>query len=54
MLWKVLDYISKMSNISTLQDKEYISEPWNFSWVIEDKLCASAWPQTRANVLFLQ
>ncbi|GLV39855.1 cell division cycle 14 [Carabus blaptoides fortunei] len=27
--------------------------PWNFSWVVESKLAALAWPQTSANVRFL-
>ncbi|KAK7871029.1 hypothetical protein R5R35_014093 [Gryllus longicercus] len=27
--------------------------PWNFSWVVEKKLAAMAWPQTPANLRFL-
>ncbi|XP_042203969.1 dual specificity protein phosphatase 23-like [Homarus americanus] len=33
---------------------EYISPPWNFSWVVKKEICASARPQTEANVAFLR
>ncbi|CAL4131762.1 unnamed protein product [Meganyctiphanes norvegica] len=30
------------------------SPPYNFSWVEPGRICASAWPQTLANVIFLK
>lgn len=32
---------------------ERISPPWNFSWVVPEKLAAMAWPQTEANLHYI-
>ncbi|XP_045625438.1 dual specificity protein phosphatase 23 [Procambarus clarkii] len=33
---------------------KYISPPWNFSWVVKEKICACAQPESKANVAFLR
>lgn len=32
---------------------EHINPPWNFSWVVSEKLAAMAWPQTEANLQYI-
>ncbi|XP_042893584.1 uncharacterized protein LOC122267608, partial [Penaeus japonicus] len=32
----------------------YSSPPWNFSWVVRGEVCASAWPESEANIAFLR
>ena len=35
-------------------DEEYVYPPWNFSWVVKNELAAMAWPQSVANLQFLE
>ncbi|KAJ9585803.1 hypothetical protein L9F63_002394 [Diploptera punctata] len=36
------------------KNEEYVYPPWNFSWIIENELAAMAWPQSTANLLFIE
>lgn len=35
------------------QMSQYENPPWNFSWVVQGKLAAMAWPQTEANLEYV-
>lgn len=37
-----------------VEEKEYVSPPWNFSWVVAGEVCGSAWPESKANIDFLR
>lgn len=45
--------------MSNLDDEPLVLEevdsypPWNFSWVVEGKLAAMAWPQNKENLKYL-
>ncbi|XP_063601732.1 dual specificity protein phosphatase 23-like [Penaeus indicus] len=32
----------------------YCSPPWNFSWIVQEEICACAWPESEANIAFLR
>ncbi|XP_054257981.1 dual specificity protein phosphatase 23-like isoform X2 [Macrosteles quadrilineatus] len=32
---------------------QYVNPPLNFSWVVQEKLAAMAWPQTEANIEYV-
>lgn len=37
-----------------LETVEYVSPPWNFSWIVAGEVCGSAWPESKANIAFLR
>lgn len=39
--------------MSNTTDEEHSYPPWKFSWIVERKLAAMAWPQTSSNIRFL-
>lgn len=36
------------------EEYEYVCPPWNFSWVVPQEICGSAWPESVANIDFLR